>query len=151
MKRTALVARLSLFVVAPCVRAQATVDSSLAAYINGIRTVDSHAHPMRPTFPAASPDTEYDALPLDAIPAFPLPLRLRGSGEVRGSLHLYCANGSVNGRRKLYSARMRSKAARSRVGQKRRGSAPHLLVERSALRLPVRCAMARSVAAGRRY
>ncbi|HEY8312488.1 MAG TPA: hypothetical protein VIG47_18100, partial [Gemmatimonadaceae bacterium] len=66
-------------IAAPLASAQADsrVDSALARYIAGIRVIDSHAHPMRPIAPGAPPDTEYDALPLDGIPAFPLPWRLR--------------------------------------------------------------------------
>lgn len=57
--------------------AQAQVDSALARYINGIRAIDDHAHPMRPVAPDAPADTEFDALPLDGIPAFDLPNRLK--------------------------------------------------------------------------
>ncbi|MDE3215968.1 MAG: amidohydrolase family protein [Gemmatimonadota bacterium] len=53
------------------------VDARLAAYIAGIKAVDNHAHPMRPIPPGQPPDTEYDALPLDGIPPFQLPWRLR--------------------------------------------------------------------------
>ena len=56
--------------------AQMPVDSALATYIASIRAVDAHAHPMRPVAPGASADTEFDALPLDGIPAFPMPWRL---------------------------------------------------------------------------
>ncbi|HET7564264.1 MAG TPA: hypothetical protein VFJ96_04670 [Gemmatimonadaceae bacterium] len=76
--RIALGSSVSLLIVlAPSVRAQAPVDSALAAYIAGIKAVDSHAHPMRPIAPGAPPDTEYDALPLGGIPPFPLPWRFR--------------------------------------------------------------------------
>ena len=57
--------------------AQAPVDSALARYINGIRAIDDHAHPMRPIAPGAPADSEYDALPLDGIPAFGVPNRLK--------------------------------------------------------------------------
>ena len=53
------------------------VDPQLGAYIQGIRAVDNHAHPMLPVPPGAPPDTDYDALPLDGIPPFQLPWRLR--------------------------------------------------------------------------
>ncbi len=53
------------------------IDSQLAGYIASIRAVDNHAHPMRPIAPGAPPDSEYDALPLDGIPPFQLPWRLR--------------------------------------------------------------------------
>ena len=58
-------------------RNQNPVDPQLAGYIAGIKAVDNHAHPMRPVAPGAPPDTEYDALPLDGIPPFQLPWRLR--------------------------------------------------------------------------
>lgn len=76
--RTKLAGGLAVFILlAPAVGAQAPVDSALGAYIAGIRAIDSHAHPMLPIPPGAPPDTEYDALPLDGIPPFPLPWRLR--------------------------------------------------------------------------
>jgi uncharacterized protein len=56
--------------------AQAAMDSSLLAYITTIRAIDVHAHPMRPVPPGAPADTEFDALPLDGIPPFPVPHRL---------------------------------------------------------------------------
>jgi predicted TIM-barrel fold metal-dependent hydrolase len=58
--------------------AQMPIDSALATYIAGIRAIDNHAHPLRYVAPGAPADTEYDALPLDGIPAFPLPWRFRG-------------------------------------------------------------------------
>ena len=62
--------------------AQTPVDSSLLRYINGIKAVDSHAHPMRPVQPGAPADTEFDALPLDGIPPFPVPARLQGTDVI---------------------------------------------------------------------
>jgi predicted TIM-barrel fold metal-dependent hydrolase len=59
------------------VRAQAPVDSALLRYINGIRAIDNHAHPMRPVAPGAPADTDFDALPLDGIPPFEVPNRLK--------------------------------------------------------------------------
>ena len=57
--------------------AQSTVDSGLVAYIASIKAIDSHAHPMRYVVPGAPADSEYDALPLDGLPPFQLPWRLR--------------------------------------------------------------------------
>ena len=57
--------------------AQAPVDPALERYIDAIKAIDDHAHPMRPAMPGAAADTEYDALPLDGIPPFDLPARLR--------------------------------------------------------------------------
>jgi predicted TIM-barrel fold metal-dependent hydrolase len=68
----------SLVALAPSAAAdgQEPVDSALARYINAIRAIDEHAHPMRPVAPGAPADTDFDALPLDGIPAFALPARL---------------------------------------------------------------------------
>jgi len=57
--------------------AQSPVDSALVTFITSIRAVDNHAHPMRPVAPGAPADSEFDALPLDGIPPFPLPWLLR--------------------------------------------------------------------------
>jgi predicted TIM-barrel fold metal-dependent hydrolase len=56
---------------------QSPPDSALAAYIASIKAIDSHAHPMRYVAAGAAADSEYDALPLDGIPPFQLPWRLR--------------------------------------------------------------------------
>lgn len=52
------------------------VDPALADVIASIRAVDDHAHPMRPVPSGQAADTDFDALPLDGIPAFPIPARL---------------------------------------------------------------------------
>ena len=57
--------------------AQAPVDSALSRYITSIRAIDDHAHPMRPVAPGTPADSEYDALPLDGIPPFDVPNRLK--------------------------------------------------------------------------
>jgi predicted TIM-barrel fold metal-dependent hydrolase len=65
--------------VAACTNgpAQQGVDPALARYINSVRAIDDHAHPMRPVAQGAPPDTDFDALPLDGIPTFDLPSRLK--------------------------------------------------------------------------
>jgi uncharacterized protein len=68
---------LVLLLVTPGASAQAPVDSALARYINGIRAIDNHAHPMRPIPAGVAADSEYDALPLDGIPPFDVPARLK--------------------------------------------------------------------------
>jgi predicted TIM-barrel fold metal-dependent hydrolase len=70
-------AALGLCLTSSLATAQASVDSALARYINSIRAIDSHAHPMRPIANGAPADSEYDALPLDGIPPFDLPSRLK--------------------------------------------------------------------------
>ena len=52
------------------------VDPDLAAYIDAIKAVDNHAHPMLPVAQGRPADTDFDALPLDGIPPFPLPWRI---------------------------------------------------------------------------
>ena len=52
------------------------MDSALERYIAGIKAVDNHAHPMLQLVAGAQPDTDYDALPLDALPPMTLPARL---------------------------------------------------------------------------
>src|SRR6266849_1737200 len=58
------------------VSAQTIADPSLLAEISKIKSIDNHAHPLKYVSDGEKPDDEYDALPLDAIEAFPLPLRL---------------------------------------------------------------------------
>lgn len=58
--------------------AQAAVDSALNTYIASIKAIDNHAHPLLP----GTVDSEYDALPLAALAAFPLPTRLRPDDPV---------------------------------------------------------------------
>lgn len=76
MARHLLVAGILSIFPGQLVTAQAPIDSALARYINGIRAIDDHAHPMRPVAPGAPADTDFDALPLDGIPSFNLPNRL---------------------------------------------------------------------------
>jgi predicted TIM-barrel fold metal-dependent hydrolase len=55
---------------------QAGVDKDLLNEINKIKAIDNHAHPLKYVAEGDKPDDEFDALPLDAIPPFPLPVRL---------------------------------------------------------------------------
>lgn len=55
---------------------QAGVDKDLLNEINKIMAIDNHAHPLRYVAEGDKPDDEYDALPLEAILPFPLPVRL---------------------------------------------------------------------------
>ena len=58
------------------VRAQVAVDRDLLAEISKIKAIDNHAHPLKYVASGEKPDDEFDALPLDAIVPFPLPVRL---------------------------------------------------------------------------
>jgi predicted TIM-barrel fold metal-dependent hydrolase len=71
----------ALLVAASCllafpVGAQTRADPDLLAEISKIKAIDNHAHPLKYVGEGEKPDDEYDALPLEAIEAFPLPLRL---------------------------------------------------------------------------
>jgi uncharacterized protein len=88
--------------------AQNPVDSALARYIADIPAIDNHAHPMLPLAPGAPPDTEFDALPLDGVPPFPIPWRLSPDAPVWGR-----AARALYGRgRPVAAARRRAVAAR---------------------------------------
>src|SRR6266550_4055900 len=56
--------------------AQTRADEQLSAAIEKIKAIDNHAHPLRYVSPGEKPDDEFDALPLDNIDLFPLPVRL---------------------------------------------------------------------------
>jgi len=56
--------------------AQVVADPSLLAEISKIKAIDNHAHPLKYVAEGDKPDDEFDALPLDAIELFPLPVRL---------------------------------------------------------------------------
>ena len=58
------------------VGAQQGVDRDLLSEIMKIKAIDNHAHPVKYVAEGEPADTEFDALPLDAITAFPLPTRL---------------------------------------------------------------------------
>ena len=77
MSRSALLVALIAGFTPTIASAQAPVDSALVTYIASIRAIDNHAHPMRPVPQGEPADSEFDALPLDGIPPFPLPWRLR--------------------------------------------------------------------------
>jgi len=66
----------SFCIAAVNIQAQAPPDPQLLAEINKIKAIDNHAHPLRYVGEGEKPDDEYDALPLEAIEPFPLPVRL---------------------------------------------------------------------------
>jgi hypothetical protein len=57
-------------------QSQSPPDPQLLAEINKIKAIDNHAHPMKYVADGEKADDEFDALPLDAIDPFPLPVRL---------------------------------------------------------------------------
>jgi hypothetical protein len=77
MNRFVLVIATFLILLGPLsISAQTSADPELLSEINNIRAIDNHAHPLRYVPEGEKPDDEYDALPLDAIGLFPLPIRV---------------------------------------------------------------------------
>ena len=77
MKKLPLALILSIIAVtAPASLPQSGIDRDLLSEISRIKAIDNHAHPLKYVAPGEKPDDEYDALPLEAIPLFPLPVRL---------------------------------------------------------------------------
>src|SRR6266850_971644 len=60
-----------------CTRDRGGVDRDLATYVDGIRAIDVHAHPLRYVAAGAAKDSDFDALPLDGLPPFAVPFGLR--------------------------------------------------------------------------
>ena len=54
-------------------------DTEFAAYVDTLSAIDSHAHPMAFVATGAPADSDFDALPLDGIPSFDLPIPLRAN------------------------------------------------------------------------
>ncbi len=67
---------LLIFLLAATLNAQSKADPSLLAEIYKIKAIDNHAHPLKYVAEGEKADDEYDALPLDVMEPFPLPVRL---------------------------------------------------------------------------
>src|SRR5438067_3876469 len=76
MKNTLIATALILVAASSIAYGQAGIDRDLLNDINKIKAIDNHAHPVKYVAAGEPADTEFDALPLDAIPPFPLPVRL---------------------------------------------------------------------------
>jgi uncharacterized protein len=59
--------------ISPSAIAQSQIDAPLAAFIANIKAVDNHTHVNS----TAANDADSDALPIDGLPSFPFPMRLR--------------------------------------------------------------------------
>jgi predicted TIM-barrel fold metal-dependent hydrolase len=73
---------LLVLAAAGCAGARPSADRDLAAYVDTLPAIDSHAHPMAAVASGAPADSESDALPLDGLPPFDLPLGLRGGTPI---------------------------------------------------------------------
>ena len=126
----AVVVALATFGVLRPLHAQATVDSALARYIDGIRAIDDHAHPLRPVPPGAPADSEFDALPLEGIPPFDVPSRLKPDDPIWRAAQsaLYGVAPELTG--EPYHAALRSAVAAERA----RGNAfPEWVLDRTGI------------------
>ena len=67
-----------------CARApEPPVDPQLASEIARIKAIDHHAHPVRPASPGQTPDTDYDALPVETLEYQTNPVQMRpGSSQL---------------------------------------------------------------------
>src|SRR2546421_1756402 len=81
MKKIAIILFLLLTTGSMRVHAQVGIDRDLLTEISKIKAIDNHAHPLRYVAPGEKPDDEFDALPLDAIVPFPLPVRLSPTNQ----------------------------------------------------------------------
>src|SRR6266852_1458831 len=66
----------SICLVSFHIEAQTRADADLLNEISRIKAIDNHAHPLKYVAAGEKADDEFDALPLDALEPFPLPLRL---------------------------------------------------------------------------
>jgi predicted TIM-barrel fold metal-dependent hydrolase len=109
----------------------ASVDPALERYIAAIRAVDNHAHPMLPLAPGAPADTEFDALPLDALPPFGVPVRLRAEHPdwIAAGRALYGVQASDSGT--LYRQEM--KTAVARVAKEQGAKSPEWALDRAGI------------------
>ena len=102
--------------------AQTPVDTALLRYIAAIPAIDNHAHPMLPLGHGAPADSEYDALPLDGVPPFPIPWRLTPNSPVWG-----------RAARALYGRDDSVAAARSRAVAQRAAMFPTWVLDRTGI------------------
>jgi predicted TIM-barrel fold metal-dependent hydrolase len=110
---------------------KAPVDPALERYIAEIKAVDNHAHPMLPLAPGAPADTEFDALPLDPLPPFSVPVRLRAEHAdwIAAARALYGVQGSDTGA----AFREEVKAAVARVAKEQGTKSPEWALDRAGI------------------
>lgn len=75
-RRTLALALLVSVLGSLSISAQTRPDGDLLREIIKIKAIDNHAHPLKYVASGEKADDEYDALPLEAIPPFPFPVRL---------------------------------------------------------------------------
>ena len=90
---------LPVAIVTACAVTPTNADKDLATYIDTLRAIDSHAHPMASVAAGAPADSDFDALPLDHLPPFDVPLGLRPSNPAyrEAQRSLYGISGGDSG------------------------------------------------------
>lgn len=76
MQRRFVLSIALLIVASTQAAAQSPADPELLAVIKQIKAIDNHAHPLKVVRAGEPADHDFDALPLEGIEPFPLPLRL---------------------------------------------------------------------------
>jgi uncharacterized protein len=99
MRRLLLV---PMILLAACADRPQAVDPQLFSEIAGIKAVDNHAHPVRPTGAGEKPDSEYDALPVESLEAESDPVRTRPGSPVLLEAHRAIFSGDKAGAQKQY-------------------------------------------------
>ncbi len=103
MTRAALVPLLLILAAcAPRQETSASVDPQLFSEIAGIKAIDNHAHPVRPTGAGETPDHEYDALPVESLEAESDPVRTRPGSPVLLEAHHAIFSGDKAAAQKQY-------------------------------------------------
>src|SRR5580658_6367947 len=91
-----------LILLAACARPPQSIDPQLASEIAGIKAIDNHAHPVRPTGAGETPDHEYDALPVESLEAASDPIRTRAGSPVLLEAHRAIFGGDKASAQKTY-------------------------------------------------
>jgi uncharacterized protein len=92
----------SALVLAGCDKPAAAVDPQLASEIAGIKAIDNHAHPVRPTARGEKADDEYDALPVESLEAASDPIRTRAGSPLLLEAHRAIFGGDKAAAQKTY-------------------------------------------------
>ncbi|MEK6337566.1 MAG: amidohydrolase family protein [Acidobacteriota bacterium] len=112
------VALATLGMLAFSIHAQTRVDTDLLNEISKIKAIDNHAHPLKYVASGGKADDEFDALPLEVMDPFTLPVRLNPTNaefiSAWRSLYRYSHND-------MSEAHMRELLATKQRVQKERG------------------------------
>ncbi len=111
------------------------IDPQLASEIAKIKAIDNHAHPVRPTAAGETPDSGYDALPVENLEASSDPVRFRPNGNpliAKAAQAVFNGNkaGAVKSWGANYAATVLDRAGIDRMVANRVSMGPGLPAER---------------------